>query len=199
MRAERKQSLEARLTGWKKRDRAPAEAAVGGRMLIALGGLLLSVTVAFAADGPATQPLADVPQTPAPVAAAVVSATGAMEASQEPEAAPQTQERHPMREALPEPAPRKYLFPDLGSQALVVDGKRFWFKPIIALVSDYTWFEQDDPSLAQVGRQSDAGELRAGRLGFTFRDKTRLKWDFYFTVDYQEKRPARRLSSRSTT
>jgi hypothetical protein len=55
--------------------------------------------------------------------------------------------------------------PDLPKGTLVHDGERFWLKPIFAVVADYTFFEQDDPSLAQVGEQSDSRDLRAARLG----------------------------------
>jgi phosphate-selective porin OprO/OprP len=89
----------------------------------------------------------------------------------------------------PAPAPAiDYLFPDLGATALVLDGQHFWFRPIIAIVGDYTTFSQDDASLEQVGKQENTPELRAGRLGFTLRSKGKLKWDFYATVDYQERR-----------
>ena len=81
-----------------------------------------------------------------------------------------------------------YLFPDLGPTALVVDGKHFWFRPIIAIVADYTTFSQDAASLEQVGKQENTPELRAGRFGFTLRSKSSLKWEFYTTVDYQERR-----------
>lgn len=77
---------------------------------------------------------------------------------------------------------------DLAPKALEYDGKRFFFRPILAAVLDYTWFDQDDTSLVQVGKQDDKGELRAGRLGFSLRSKGTLGWDLYATVDYQEKR-----------
>ena len=89
----------------------------------------------------------------------------------------------------PPPVPPKvdYLFPDLAPDALIYDGKRFWFKPIIAMVLDYTWFEQDDASLEQVGEQPDTRELRAGRIGGTMRWQGDYKWDLYATVDFQER------------
>ena len=48
------------------------------------------------------------------------------------------------------PAAPDYLFPDLKAGSLVHDGKRFRIKPIIAIVTDYTWFTQDDASLSPV-------------------------------------------------
>jgi len=48
-----------------------------------------------------------------------------------------------------------YFFPDLNKGALIHDGKKIWFKPIIAVVTDYTWFKQDDASLEQSGLQDN--------------------------------------------
>jgi len=95
-------------------------------------------------------------------------------------------------EAASEVAPKaakapEYAFPDLPAAALVYNGERFVFKPIFAIVGDLTTFDQDDASLAQVGEQEDTQELRAGRLGFFLGSKGKLKWDFYTTVDYQER------------
>jgi phosphate-selective porin OprO/OprP len=85
-------------------------------------------------------------------------------------------------------APTDYLLPELAPDALVHDGERFWLKPIIAVVADYTFFEQDDPSLAQVDEQSDSRDLRAARLGLALRSKSKLPWEVFFIVDYQEPR-----------
>ena len=81
-----------------------------------------------------------------------------------------------------------YLLADLPREALVYERERFWFKPIFALVTDYTFFKQDDPSLAQVGVQDDSADLRAARLGFVSRSKSRYPWDLLFVADYQETR-----------
>ncbi len=81
-----------------------------------------------------------------------------------------------------------YSFPDLRKNALVVDGKRLWFKPIIANITDHNAFWQDDPSLNQVGRQENTFDLRAARFGLNIRSKDKLKWIFTFTTDYQESR-----------
>jgi hypothetical protein len=81
-----------------------------------------------------------------------------------------------------------YLFPDLAPDALVYDGRHVWFRPIFAWVGDYTSLNQNEASLTQVGKQDDTAELRAGRIGFALRSKTRVKWEFYVTADYQERR-----------
>jgi phosphate-selective porin OprO/OprP len=80
-----------------------------------------------------------------------------------------------------------YLLPDVPPAKLVWENDRFWFKPVFAVVTDYTFFDQDAASLEQVGLQDDTGELRAGRVGGTLRSKGEFTWDFYATVDYQEK------------
>lgn len=90
-------------------------------------------------------------------------------------------------ETLPE-ASQKYFFPDLNQNALIADGKRLRFKPIIAIVTDYNWFWQDDASLEQVGLQENTFDLRAARFGINLRTKGKLKWDFTFIADYQESR-----------
>jgi phosphate-selective porin len=94
----------------------------------------------------------------------------------------------PAGEAPTPPPLPDYFFPDLGREALVHDGKYFLFKPIIAAVLDYTWFDQDDASLAQVGFQDNEGEFRAVRLGGTMRWQGNYKWELYATVDWQERK-----------
>jgi len=81
-----------------------------------------------------------------------------------------------------------YMLADLPGEALVYESDRFWFKPVFALVADYTFFEQDDPSLAQVGEQDDSADLRAARLGFISRSKGSYPWNLLFVADYQETR-----------
>lgn len=81
-----------------------------------------------------------------------------------------------------------YLFPELPADALVHDGKLFRIKPIIAIVTDYTWFDQDDASLEQVGEQENTPDLRAARFGLIVSSKGDRKWTFTLTADYQEKR-----------
>jgi phosphate-selective porin len=85
---------------------------------------------------------------------------------------------------LPEPA---YLIPDLPAGLLSYDGERFQILPVIAIVADYTFFDQDEASVGQVGVQEDTRDLRAGRLGVALRSKQR-GWSLLFVVDYQEGR-----------
>jgi phosphate-selective porin OprO/OprP len=90
--------------------------------------------------------------------------------------------------AYPVPTAPGYVFPELRTRALTYDGQRFWARPIFALITDYTWFKQDDASLAQVGEQQNSQDLRAARLGLIVRSKGDLRWGFNFAVDYVEKR-----------
>jgi phosphate-selective porin OprO/OprP len=81
-----------------------------------------------------------------------------------------------------------YVLSDLPPDTLVYEGERLEFRPIIALVGDYTFFRQDDESLAQVGRQDDTQDLRAARFGMYLRPKSGKSWEFFAAVDYQERR-----------
>ena len=81
-----------------------------------------------------------------------------------------------------------YVFPDVPPNRLGYDGENLSIRPIIAVVTDYTVFEQDDSSLAQVGKQGDTRDLRAARLGLILRSKRERNWEFYFAADYQEQR-----------
>ena len=94
--------------------------------------------------------------------------------------------------ALADPAvqepPVDYMLADLPGEALVYESDRFWLKPVFAIVADYTFFEQDDPSLAQVEEQDDSADLRAARLGFISRSKSDYPWELLFVADYQETR-----------
>lgn len=84
----------------------------------------------------------------------------------------------------------RYLLPDLAPDALVFDGKHLWIRPIIGVLADYSWFSQDDASLAQVGAQADQSDLRAARLGVAARLKGRPHLELFAVFDYIE--PKRR-------
>jgi phosphate-selective porin OprO/OprP len=105
-----------------------------------------------------------------------------------PPAAPQTGPAQPDTQAQPQPP--RYLLPDLDPAALVFDGNRFWFKPIIGVLADYTWFDQDQPSLTQVGEQADQANLRSARFGLAARLKSRPRVELVAILDYIE--PKRR-------
>ncbi len=81
-----------------------------------------------------------------------------------------------------------YMLADLPGEALVYETNRFRIKPVIAIVTDYTFFDQDEPSLAQVGLQEDTFDLRAGRVGFISRSTRGYPWELLFILDYQEPR-----------
>lgn len=90
-------------------------------------------------------------------------------------------------------APRD-LLPDLPPDALVYDGTHLWIRPIIGVLADYSWFSQDDASLAQVGAQADQADLRAVRLGVAARLKVRPRVELFAVLDYIE--PKRREDAR---
>lgn len=118
----------------------------------------------------------------------LLSATAvAAQVAQAPEPPPGTAPDAPAATASAPAAP-DYFFPDLAAGALIHDGKLFKIKPIIAIVTDYTWFEQDDSSLAQVGEQENTFDLRAARFGMIVTRPGKRNWTFTLTADYQEKR-----------
>jgi phosphate-selective porin OprO and OprP len=117
------------------------------------------------------------------LSAAVASA----QVGQAPDPSPGTTPEAPPATALTAAAP-DYFFPDLAGGALVHDGERFRIKPIIAIVTDYTWFSQDLASLDQVGEQVDTFDLRAARFGLIVSSKGTREWAFTLTADRQEKR-----------
>ena len=59
--------------------------------------------------------------------------------AQAPEPSPGTTPEAPAASASAPAAP-DYFFPDLAAGALVHEGERIRLKPIIAIVTDYTWF-----------------------------------------------------------
>ena len=99
-----------------------------------------------------------------------------------------TQAAPPPETAAPESSAFKYVIPDLRADKLLRDGERFWFKPVINILLDYTWLDQDSASLEQVGYQEDSRDLRGLRVGFDLRSKGRLKWSLFFATDFQERR-----------
>ncbi len=78
--------------------------------------------------------------------------------------------------------------PDLPPDTLAYDGERLRIIPLVALVGDYTFFEQDAPSLLQVGAQEDTQDLRAARIGAAVQNKGPYRWSAFFAADYQERR-----------
>jgi phosphate-selective porin len=91
--------------------------------------------------------------------------------------------------AAPVPTPEGgFLVPDTPDDALdaaAVDDRRFSFKLGVAALVDYTWFEQDDASIAQVGKLGDTGEVRDARV--TARGELRMLggWRYQLTGQYK--------------
>lgn len=95
--------------------------------------------------------------------------------------------------STPAPAPgidslADYVFADVKPAGLDYEAERYSLKPVFAVITDYTFFKQDDASLAQVRPQEDSADLRAARLGLFARSKGRLAWEGYLAADFQEKR-----------
>jgi phosphate-selective porin len=86
------------------------------------------------------------------------------------------------------PYPQRYVFHDLNPDGLVHEGQRIRYKPVFAVVGDFTAFDQDDASIMQVGDQGDTPDLRAGRFGIAMRAKGETPWEFLFVADYVESR-----------
>jgi phosphate-selective porin OprO and OprP len=82
----------------------------------------------------------------------------------------------------------EYIFPEFWFGVPLYDGERVVARPLLAIVGDYTWFDQDAASLAQVGKQDDTTDLRAFRLGLVLKSKSSFAWDFFFATDFQEQR-----------
>ena len=89
-------------------------------------------------------------------------------------------------DSLADTARPRYLLPDLRPDALVFEGKSWVFKPIIGILTDYSWFDQDQASRAQVGDQADQADLRAARFGLGARLKARPRVEFLAVLDYVE-------------
>jgi phosphate-selective porin len=110
-------------------------------------------------------------------------AAGVARAAQPPQSQPE-----PESPQTTSAARTDYLLPDLPSEKLVLDGERVWVRPVIALLGDYTSFDQNESSVAQVGRQDDTTDLRAARFGVLVRPQGGGRWEAYFATDYQEER-----------
>jgi phosphate-selective porin OprO/OprP len=66
-------------------------------------------------------------------------------------------------DAMPGPAPA-FAIPDTPAPRPLADGKGFDLRVSLVVLGDHTFFGQDGASIAQVGEQQDAWELRAARL-----------------------------------
>ena len=85
------------------------------------------------------------------------------------------------------PPPPTQTSPNLPGGVFREIGEGFEILPIVAVVGDYTSFEQDDLSRAQVGEQQDTFDLRAGRVGMELRSTSDFGWSALATLDYQER------------
>lgn len=83
-------------------------------------------------------------------------------------ASAQSPESDGVEGAAPPPDPAGgYLVPDAPIDVLTaadVEQDRFSIKLGLAMLLDYSWIDQDAASIAQVGEQSDTGEVRDSRI-----------------------------------
>lgn len=101
------------------------------------------------------------------------------------------QASRPLGAASPTP---RYILPDIPAKWLTLDTRWFSLKATVALLYDYTFFGQDAASEAQVGRQEDTDDLRAGRLLFSGQLKFPRPWSYTIAGDYNEfRRPEDRI------
>lgn len=140
-------------------------------LLTASGWLVLGIAGTAGAQGVQSPPAPTAQSAPAAQTAATVPAPPA-----------------PAAPAAATEADEDFVLPDIPSTILIHETDRYWVKPILAVVADYTFFEQNNASLAQVGKQGDTRDLRAARMGVLARSKSDVPWEINFTVDYQEGR-----------
>jgi phosphate-selective porin OprO/OprP len=86
--------------------------------------------------------------------------------------------------------PPGYSFPDLSDRFLAStrvedEEDRFELKFGLSVLLDYTWFDQDSASIAQVGEQEDEVELRSFRLMFRGHFYLFTKFDYKLSAEYK--------------
>ena len=89
--------------------------------------------------------------------------------------------------AQSDPSP-SYVLPDLKPGLTSYNGKYFNLRLSFAIIYDYSFFDQDQNSLAQVGEQEDQEDLRGGRYVFTTQIKFRKPWLIFLAGDFNEHR-----------
>src|SRR5262245_21969239 len=99
----------------------------------------------------------------------------------------QSPESDPIAGAAVTPVPAGgYMVPDAPAEwlrSLDVERTNFSFKLGVAMLLDYTWFDQDSASVAQVGAQEDTGEVRDTRV--TARGELHFFHDWRYQVTGQ--------------
>jgi len=84
----------------------------------------------------------------------------------------------------------QFLLPDLRPGLTTYNGKYFNLRLNLCVLYDYSFFDQDQNSLTQVGLQEDQEDLRAARYVFTTQIKFRKPWLIFIAGDFNEHREA---------
>lgn len=87
-----------------------------------------------------------------------------------------------------DPTTPRYVLPDLPSGLTTYDGKYLKLRLGFTIIEDYSFFNQDRDSLAQVGEQQDQSDLRTGRYVFTTQINFRKPWLIFIAGNYNEHR-----------
>ncbi|HKE94749.1 MAG TPA: porin [Povalibacter sp.] len=98
---------------------------------------------------------------------------------------PESDTADTMTELPPAPA---FVVPDVAQMTLEsanVDNRHLTFKPGLAALFDYTWFDQDAASQAQVGTQEDQFEVRSFRLIGRGELKFLNSWNYMLSAEYK--------------
>jgi phosphate-selective porin len=83
-----------------------------------------------------------------------------------------------------------FAIPDVPDRTLATtkiedEHDRFAVKFGIVALTDYTWFDQDSASVAQVGTQDDKFEVRAARLMARGHFEAWRRWNYMFSYEYK--------------
>jgi phosphate-selective porin OprO/OprP len=92
-----------------------------------------------------------------------------------------------LAEEPPKTSQPNYWLPDLKPGLTTYDGKNVRLRLGSAIIYDYTFFDQDQESITQVGEQKDTDDLRAGRYVFIADLKFFPKpWTIFIGADFNE-------------
>jgi phosphate-selective porin OprO and OprP len=85
------------------------------------------------------------------------------------------------------PAP-DYILSDMPPNWTTYNGRLFSIRVGFAILYDYTFFDQNQESIDQVGEQEDQRDLRSGRILLSGALKFKKPWIYVIARDYNENR-----------